>query len=107
MIGEPDTARFNKLTESVGSYRVSDGELDKVRRTSLAKRVNAMRAATEHWIIVVSATLKRPRLWWLHSLMHHFREGISVMDMPDGRLAFCTWAVAGGASGESIASVRH
>lgn len=91
MISEPDQARIKYLAGG-RDYRISDGELNKFQS---AKKLNVAVAllAKQHpcSVIIVRLSKERPREWWLNGLMQYFLDGLSLMELEDGRLAVCTW----------------
>lgn len=94
MITQTDQARLNKLAESASSTpKISDGELDALGLADLQIKLREMTQKDDSWAVVVTTTEQHPRQWWLHLMMLFFRNGLSLMDMTDGRLAICTWAV--------------
>lgn len=93
MISEPDRARLSLASKSAPSKpKISDGELDEIPDESMSTHVEAMAEEQGEWQFVVSTSSRRTKSWWLRGFMAYFREGITVLKMEDGRLAFCTWS---------------
>ncbi len=92
MIQEPDLEVFKKLAAG-RAFRVCEGKLEAFMHAQpLIDHVKQMVATHPHWIIAVRPTAKQGETWWLHFCMAFFRDGLSTVNLSDGRFAVCTWA---------------
>lgn len=94
MISSQDTARLKKLSEGHQSSRLSDGELDEIPDDQIDKKVLQMALDWNSWKFIVNLTEKRSKDWWLRGMMTYFKDGLSLMELQDGRLVICTWSVS-------------
>ncbi len=93
MISEPDQAILKKLSESAGQTpKLSENEIDLMSNTEICAALALMVAECKKWTFIVTPTEARPQNWWLYGMMIYFQDGLSLVNLSNGRLAICTWA---------------